>query len=662
MRTILSRFILVVAFLWTAVSIGAQVPLSDLVRHQDIQEVKISPTGSHIAVKKLYEGERVLYFMSLDPLKVVGGLRFSGKEEVGDFYWANNERVVVEVMSRKAALETPISYGSLYAVNYDGTRGKNIFGHLTGKMQTGSRIKRAESTYAHATIIDPLLNRKNEIMVSTSPWARDWETLGEVLKINIYNGVRKRVADLPVVGGRAYTDGNGKLIFADGTDIKNEHEIYKKLKNGWEKVDDPILGRGRPVGIDQNANEIYFEINRLNETEQLVKFNRKANKIIPVLQHEISDIEEIIKDPKDNRPIGVYLNPDYPEESFFDEEGGFAAYFRGLKKAFEGFRIRFTSFTADGKLGVLEVHGDRLPGDYFLANMETKKIDFLISSSNWLDPAQLNSMKAESFITDDKFRIGTYLTFPDGQKEDLPMVVVPHGGPHSRDYWEYSQDAQILSQNGYLVLQVNFRGSTGYGDHFYTAGEREWGGKIQKDIADAVNWAVAEGYADPDLICIYGASFGGYSALMNPIRYPGLYKCAIGFAGVYDLELLYTKGDIKRRDRGLAYLESELTKDKDFLKENSPLHNADKLDLPLFIVHGEKDERVPVEHAKQLLRKLEKEGKPAKSLLVANEGHGFYSEENNLELYTEILAFLDQYIGVGSVEKGNDNNQAQLSE
>jgi len=177
------------------------------------------------------------------------------------------------------------------------------------------------------------------------------------------------------------------------------------------------------------------------------------------------------------------------------------------------------------------------------------------------------------------------------------------------------------------------------------------GGKIQKDIADAVNWTVEQGYADPERVCIYGASFGGYSALMNPIRYPELYKCAIGYVGVYDLEMMYKKGDIKRRDRGLAYLKRELSRDKNFLRENSPIHNTDKLNLPLFIIHGEKDERVPVEHAEELLEKLAKEGKPAKSLIVANEGHGFYSEENNMKLYTEILSFLDQHIGVGASEK-----------
>ncbi|MFC6979015.1 alpha/beta hydrolase family protein [Microbulbifer taiwanensis] len=397
------------------------------------------------------------------------------------------------------------------------------------------------------------------------------------------------------------------------------------------------------------SNETYLVLDRKRQTEQLIKLD-SSGKYSQVFQHGISDISGIIYHPVTDKPLGAYLHPDLPDEHFFDEGDGFAAFFRGLKKAFEGYRISFTSFTEDGSMGILKVHGDRLPGDYFVVNMQTKKVDFLLSSAEWLDPSRLNPMRADAFTTEDGLRIGVYLTFPAGQTEKLPMVVVPHGGPHARDYWGYDRQAQILSQNGYLVLQVNFRGSTGYGDHFF-----RWtapmGGLIQRDIANAVHWAVEKGYADRKRICIFGGSFGGYSALMNPIRYPDLYQCAVGYVGVYDLEMMYRKGDIQRRDRGISYLTRELSENEDFLRENSPLYNTDKLDLPMFIVHGEQDERVPVEHAEALLDKLEEDGKPVKTLIVSNEGHGFYSEENNRRLYTQLLDFLDENIGIGAAEK-----------
>ncbi|MFC6979016.1 hypothetical protein [Microbulbifer taiwanensis] len=198
LRTLVTSLLLI--FSSTAVGVS-RIPLQELIKHKDIQQVKISPKGTHLAVQKLYDGERILVFMSLKPLEITGILRFRGKEEVGNFYWANDERVVAEVISRKAALEAPVNYGSLFAINYDGSKGKNIFGWAAGERQTGSRIKKAESTYAHATIVDVLRDNDKEILVSTYPWARDWETHGEVYRIDIYSGVRDKVSGLPQVGG-----------------------------------------------------------------------------------------------------------------------------------------------------------------------------------------------------------------------------------------------------------------------------------------------------------------------------------------------------------------------------------------------------------------------------------------------------------------------------
>ncbi|WP_288130362.1 S9 family peptidase [Microbulbifer sp.] len=636
----------------TAVA-AATVPLEDLIRHPEVHQVKISPTGTHLAVQRKFEGERVLVIMSLSPLKITGHLRFRGQEEVGNFYWASDDRVVAEVITKKAALEAPVNYGSLYAINADGTRGKNIFGYAAGERQTGSRIKKAEDTYAHATIIDPLADDKNEILISTYPWARDWETHGDVYRLNIYTGVRRSVVGLPQVGGRAYTDGRGNLLFANGTNRENEYELYTKAENGWEQVTHPVLCHGAPVGYDHERELAYLVADIPGQTETLIAWDREKQEVKKIVQDEIADISDVILQPSNQRPIGVYLNPDYPTVQFFDEGNGFAPLYRGLKKAFQGYHINFTSFTRDGKTGVLQVSGDRLPGDFFLVDMASKKVDFLLSSAEWLDPDNLNPMRAEHFESSDGLRISTYLTFPANTEDSgkLPMVVMPHGGPHARDFWGYTRDAQILSQNGYLVLQVNFRGSTGFGDHFLDAGKNQWGGNIQRDIAEAVKWAVAEGHADPERVCIYGASFGGYSALMNPIRYPDLYQCAAGYVGVYDLELLYKEGDVRRRDRGIAYLSDTVGQDQEHMRANSPLYHTDKLNLPLFIIHGEEDERAPVAHAEALLEKLEENGKPAQSLIVKHEGHGFYNEDNRKLLYTQLLGFLDTHIGVGAAEK-----------
>lgn len=267
-----------------ASSAFAAVPLDHLIRHPDTHQAKISPTGSHIAVSRTFEGERVLVIMSLSPLKITGSLRFQGQEEVGEFYWANDERVVMEIITKRAALEAPVSYGSLYAINVDGSRGKNIFGWSAGERQTGSHIKKAEATYAHATIVDPLVDDKNYIMVSTYPWARDWETLGDVYRINVYTGVRKKVVGLPQVGGRAYTDGKGELLFANGTNRENEYELYIKADVGWTQVTHPILRNALPVGFDHSRGLSYLVADTPNQTETLVTWDAKNAKLAGALR------------------------------------------------------------------------------------------------------------------------------------------------------------------------------------------------------------------------------------------------------------------------------------------------------------------------------------------------------------------------------------------
>ncbi|MCO1333953.1 hypothetical protein MO867_06320 [Microbulbifer sp. OS29] len=428
------RVILFVFSLWPSLVLSAQVTLEDLVRHTEVEEVKISPTGTHLAIRKLHEGERVLIFMSIKPLKVTGLLRFRGSEEVGDFYWANDERVVAEVMSRKAALEAPVVYGSLYAINSDGTKAKNIFGYLAGERQVGTRFKKAKATYAHATIIDPLLNNKNEILISTRPWARNQESIGEVLRLNIYKGTNKHFARLPQIDGRAYTDGAGNLIYADGTDKDNNYQLFSRSSQNWQKIDSSIMASATPLGFDPNSKEAYLAISPESQTKALIKVKHGSEDYSIIFQHARTDLHGIIYPPNSYKPLGVYLHPEYPVEHFFDEGEGFSAFFRGLKRAFQDYRIGFTSFTSDGSLGVLKVHGDRLPGDYYLVNLKSKSVDFLISSANWLEPEQLNPMLADSFTTEDKFQVGVYLTFPKNSKKKNPMVVLPHGGPHSRDY------------------------------------------------------------------------------------------------------------------------------------------------------------------------------------------------------------------------------------
>lgn len=221
------------------------------------------------------------------------------------------------------------------------------------------------------------------------------------------------------------------------------------------------------------------------------------------------------------------------------------------------------------------------------------------------------------------------------------MVVVPHGGPYEIiDAWGFDTGAAVLASQGFAVLRVNFRGSGGYGRDFVEKGFRQWGRAMQDDVTDATRWAIAEGIAAADRICIYGASYGGYSALMGAVREPRLYRCAAGYAAPYDLAKMYKWGSIRRSDLGLNYLERVLGKDKAELAANSPAQQASTIVIPILIAHGRLDARVGVEHSQAMAKILRKGGAGVDYIEYPNEGHGLAIDEDEADFYGRLLAFL----------------------
>jgi dipeptidyl aminopeptidase/acylaminoacyl peptidase len=224
--------------------------------------------------------------------------------------------------------------------------------------------------------------------------------------------------------------------------------------------------------------------------------------------------------------------------------------------------------------------------------------------------------------------------------------VFVHGGPYGvRDTWEFDPYVQMMATRGYAVLQVNYRGSGNYGHEFRRAGYREWGGKMQDDVTDATRWAIAQGIADPKRVCIFGGSYGGYAALEGAVKEPDLYRCTIGYVGVYDLRLMLTRGDIPQFTSGDNYLKMVLGDDQDQLWDRSPIAHLDRLKAKVMLIVGGQDARVPPMHGENLHSALNKAHVEHEWLYQRTEAHGFYDEKNLEDLFAKVLAFLDHTIG-----------------
>ncbi len=307
---------------------------------------------------------------------------------------------------------------------------------------------------------------------------------------------------------------------------------------------------------------------------------------------------------------------------------------------------------------VLRVESDQAPVAYFLYERQTKNSQFLFEHQPGLKKYKLMKMKPVSFQARDGLTLHGYLTLPvsapwaQPAAHPFPLVLKVHGGPWNRDVWGYDARVQWLANRGYACLQVNFRGSTTYGKRFLNAGNKEWGGKMQNDLTDAVQWVVQQGIADPKRIAIFGGSYGGYAALAGAAFTPDLFKAAIAVVGPSNL--------ISFIKTTPAYWSTELTniyrrvgdpeKDTEFLKSRSPLFKADQIHIPVLIAQGANDPRVKKEESDQIAAALKQHGIAHEYLLFPDEGHGFAKPENQLKFYQTAEAFLAKHLG-GRLEK-----------
>ncbi len=291
---------------------------------------------------------------------------------------------------------------------------------------------------------------------------------------------------------------------------------------------------------------------------------------------------------------------------------------------------------------------DRAPASYFLYDRPRREGTFLFTTRPALERHTLAAMEPVSFAARDGLPIHGYLTYPPGQpRERLPLVLDVHGGPWHRDVWGYDPEPQWLANRGYACLQVNFRGSTGYGKRFVNAGDREWGGKMHYDLVDAVHWAIARGVADPQRIAIYGGSYGGYAALAGATFTPDLFRCAVSIVGPSNLiTFINTIPPYWSSYRAMLYQRvGNPETEPEFLESRSPLFQVDRIKIPMLIAQGANDPRVKRAESEQIVAAMKAKGIDHEYLLFEDEGHGFAKPENRIRFYAAAERFLTKHLG-----------------
>jgi dipeptidyl aminopeptidase/acylaminoacyl peptidase len=350
-------------------------------------------------------------------------------------------------------------------------------------------------------------------------------------------------------------------------------------------------------------------------------------------------------DNKKRIPIAVSFTKARTEWKVLDES--VKADFEALAKVARG-DFSVTSMTTDESKWVVAYVPDDAPTSYYLYDRAAKKADLLFVNNSKLEKVKLAQMEPISYKAKDGLTIHGYLTKPVGvEAKSLPTVLLVHGGPWARDTWGYNPMVQFLANRGYAVLQVNFRGSTGYGKSFLNAGNKEWAGKMHQDLVDAKAWLVKEGIADPKKVAIAGGSYGGYATLVGLTFTPEEFACGVDIVGPSNIvTLLKTVPPYWAPAKALfAKRVGDLEKEEEFLKERSPLFKVNYITKPLLIGQGKNDPRVKVAESDQIVEAMRKNGKPVEYVVYPDEGHGFARPENRLHFYATAEQFLAKHLG-----------------
>jgi dipeptidyl aminopeptidase/acylaminoacyl peptidase len=643
-------------------------PVEDFVRQATYSSARISPTGEYLGILVDRGDQDILTILRMSDMSIVKVNQLPDGKSVAGFQWIGDDRLMFTAVRKFGTFAQPMSTGEWFAVNADGSQARPVIFYGT-RDATQSRKTVGNESFS---LLDPLdQDPRNVLMQVRYPMSKDGSGT-ELVMVDTVSGARKSLARAPRHNCSLSLDEKKEARFAVCSNDQDEHgnydlstELYRREADGkWVQVSKSATGGKeiRVIGTDDNG-VIYAYEDDGKKPAAFGTIDRETGQFNKLFQDPVAQVSNWVVSPTDDSVLAVVTEAGAPRVELVNEQHPDTELYASLAGAFPGQMVNFSTSTRDGSKVVVSVYSDRNPGELYLYDRDTGKARFLMKGRDWVDNAKSASIRSFSLTSRDGIPLHGYLTVPNGSNgKNLPMIVLPHGGPMGpRDNWRYDGETQLLASRGYAVLQVNFRGSGGFGKAFQDMAYGQWHTGIMNDIVDATKWAIKDGVADSERICIYGGSFGGYSALMAPAIEQDLFKCAFGYVGVYDAQIQLKLSDTSKSASGMRYMQRAFGSTRAEQDAMSPINHADKITIPVMLAAGARDPRCPPENTEAMYKALERAGnKPEDMFIASGEMHGFYKLENRVELYNRMLAFFGRHIG-GSVEVGEVSPDRQAS-
>ena len=635
-------FVLIQLLLFLTVSASAQpktndtvpplIPMKDFFRNPEKVAYAISPNGEYMAFLQPWEKRLNVFVEKIGSGQPAVRVTSAKARDISGYTWKGDNRIVyVQDTGGDENFR-------LYAVSIDGSNPKDL----------------TPFEKVRAQIIDRLERNDNEILVGLN---KRNPQIHDVYRINVNTGDMEMIAENPGNYTGWGTDWDGNLRIAVTTDGVNNTLMMRKTEA--DKFAPVVTTTFRetitPLVFTPDNSQLYVATNIGRDKTAIVKYDVENKKELEkIYEHPDVDVTTLMSSRKRRAILGVSYNTDKTHYHFIDKQR--ADLQKDLESRLPGYEVRVAGCNREEDKCLVRTFTDRSLGAYYFYDLKSKDFRKLADVSPWLNEKHLVPMKPIKYQSRDGLTIHGYLTLPKGvPARNLPVVINPHGGPWFRDSWGYNSEVQFLANRGYAVLQVNFRGSTGYGRKFWEASFKQWGKAMQDDISDGVKWLIKEGIADPKRVGIYGGSYGGYATLAGLTFTPDLYAAGVDYVGVSNIFTFikafppYWKPYLEMVYEMVGHPE----KDKDLLTAASPFFHSKNIKAPLLIAQGANDPRVNKAESDQMVEALKARGIEVPYIVKTNEGHGFSNEENRFEFYRAMEEFLGKHLG-GRVEKTSE--------
>ncbi len=648
----------------TAIASAAQPPVEVFGSLPEIEAPQLSPDGKHFAVIQSMAGRPavVIYTVNAAPDQKPAVLA-PADWIISGARWLKNDRLAVFIkVSKKVGDDQNLLHTWYRAVSVD-TAGDNDVLLLKDLVDFNNNTNTA-------VIVDRDLDDANSIFMSLFQYSdlrspSDEATdskLGrsdrnlfrlELFQVDARTGKHSRVVAGNYDTQAWYMDGHGHLLArVDQTQLPLRDHVFARVGDDWRAVADYDASEGGGadiLGVADDGAALVRSALDANGMRVLSRLDLKTGDASTLFSNAKYDSGGPVIDPWNNRVIGATYTDDKEEIQYFDPK--MEALQKGLEAAFPNVSVAAVSWNMALDQLIVEVDSPQKPIEYYYLDRTTHAATKIGSAYPKLQESDLGAMRAYPYKARDGLDIPAYLTLPPGKAaKNLPLVVMPHGGPDSRDSMGFDWMAQFFANRGYAVLQPNYRGSWGYGRKFTQAGMHQWGLKMQDDLTDGVSKLAADGIADPKRVCIVGASYGGYAALAGAALTPDVYACAVSFAGISDLpKMLRAERARFGKDSGVvAFWTSRIGstyEDSERLGATSPARHADAVKCPVLLMHGEGDTTVPIEQSELMADAMKSAGKNVEFIRFPGEDHYFNFADTRIRFLKETEAFLKKNIG-----------------